>query len=49
MTSLIEDQVRRDPRWWFWMHRRFKTCPDQGNALPPREWITSIPSIVNRG
>jgi KDO2-lipid IV(A) lauroyltransferase len=49
MTSLIEDQVRRDPRWWFWMHRRFKTCPDQGAALPPREWTESIPSIVNRG
>ena len=24
MTRCLEDQVRRDPRWWFWMHRRFK-------------------------
>jgi len=27
MTRCIEDEVRQDPAWWFWMHRRFKTQP----------------------
>nr|WP_320133647.1 lysophospholipid acyltransferase family protein [uncultured Holophaga sp.] len=27
MTRCIEDEVRQDPAWWFWMHRRFKTAP----------------------
>ena len=53
MTRCIETQIRRDPRWWFWMHRRFKTQPAQGNPLPaplpPPEWLASIPSTVNRG
>ena len=44
MTTRIENQVRKDPRWWFWMHRRFKTRPDsQGHplpaALPDPAWI----------
>jgi len=53
MTRYIEDQIRRDPRWWFWMHRRFKTQPPQGSALPaplsPEEWTPSVPPTVNRG
>lgn len=51
MTSLIEDQIRRDPRWWFWMHRRFKTTPGQvpSLSLPPAEWIPSVPLTVHRG
>ncbi|GLH73743.1 acyltransferase [Geothrix limicola] len=35
MTSRIEAQIRKDPRWWFWMHRRFKTRPSAGHPLPP--------------
>jgi KDO2-lipid IV(A) lauroyltransferase len=46
MTALIEGQIRKDPRWWFWMHRRFKTRPGEGNPLPaplpPREWVESV-------
>lgn len=53
MTRRIEDQIRQDPRWWFWMHRRFKTRPGMGHPLPaplpPPEWIRSIPLTVNRG
>ncbi len=41
MARRIEDQVRRDPRWWFWMHRRFKTQPRDGQPAPPQEWVES--------
>lgn len=45
MTERIEAQIRKDPRWWFWMHRRFKTRPGEGNPLPaplpPPEWVES--------
>ena len=48
MTGCIEAQIRKDPRWWFWMHRRFKTRPGEGNplpaALPPQEWVESVQS-----
>jgi KDO2-lipid IV(A) lauroyltransferase len=53
MTRCIEEQIRKDPRWWFWMHRRFKTSPSAGSPLsarlPPAEWIQSVPLTVNRG
>lgn len=41
MTQRIEAQIRKDPRWWFWMHRRFKTQPGfPGHPdLPPPEWV----------
>ncbi|WP_043482990.1 lysophospholipid acyltransferase family protein [Geothrix fermentans] len=46
MTARIEAQIRKDPRWWFWMHRRFKTRPGEGHPLPaplpPQEWVESI-------
>jgi KDO2-lipid IV(A) lauroyltransferase len=46
MTARIEAQIRKDPRWWFWMHRRFKTRPGEGNPLPaplpPPEWVESV-------
>lgn len=45
MTQKIEADIRREPRWWFWMHRRFKTRPGEGcplpQPLPPEEWLAS--------
>ena len=53
MTRCIEDQIRKDPRWWFWMHRRFKTTPGEGSPLPmplpSPEWTQSVPPTVHRG
>ena len=34
ITEALERQVRRDPRWYFWMHNRYKTRPGQGIPLP---------------
>ncbi len=49
MTARIEAQIRKDPRWWFWMHRRFKTRPGEGNPLPaplpPPEWVELVQSF----
>ena len=51
MTSCIETQIRKDPRWWFWMHRRFKTRPGEGNPLPaplpPQEWVESVQTSLD--
>jgi KDO2-lipid IV(A) lauroyltransferase len=53
MTQKIEADIRRDPRWWFWMHRRFKTRPGEGNPLPaplpPEEWLQALPAPSIRG
>lgn len=27
-TKVLEDQIRRHPEYWLWMHRRWKTRPD---------------------
>jgi len=36
MTAAIEDQVRRRPEQWVWMHRRWRHRPEDG-SLPPAE------------
>lgn len=41
MTRCIEDEVRQDPAWWFWMHRRFKTQPKE-EGLPKGEWRSDL-------
>jgi KDO2-lipid IV(A) lauroyltransferase len=49
MTRLLEAQIHRDPRWWFWLHNRFKTRPnpqDSGlSPLPAKEWVELSKSI----
>lgn len=42
MTWSLEAQIHEDPRWWFWMHRRFKTRPSEGYPLPPEPWQEAI-------
>lgn len=42
MTWSLEEQIHEDPRWWFWMHRRFKTLPTEGYPLPPEAWLKAI-------
>ena len=27
-TKVLEEQIRREPRCWLWMHRRWKTQPE---------------------
>lgn len=48
MTWAIERQIHQDPRYWFWMHRRFKTRPGEGtplpSPLPPQEWVDALPA-----
>ncbi len=50
ITRCIDAQIRRDPRWWFWMHRRWKTQPGVGDPLPaelpPQAWVDSVPPAV---
>jgi KDO2-lipid IV(A) lauroyltransferase len=46
MADRIDAQIRKDPRWWFWLHRRFKTRPGtlgpQQAGLPPEAWVESL-------
>jgi len=41
MATRLDGEIRRDPRWWFWMHRRFKTQPGRPGApaMPRPEWV----------
>jgi KDO2-lipid IV(A) lauroyltransferase len=38
-TRVIEDQIRREPEYWVWMHRRWRTRPreEAGGAQAPTE------------
>ena len=53
LTYKLEAEIRRDPRWWFWMHRRFKTRPGMGDPLPkplpPDEWLKPFTANVLQG
>ena len=34
-TGIIEEQVRREPEFWVWMHRRWRTRPPENRAASP--------------
>ncbi len=37
-TRIIEEQVRREPEYWVWMHRRWRTRPpEEQSSARPRE------------
>jgi KDO2-lipid IV(A) lauroyltransferase len=48
MTAVLERQIRKDPRWYFWMHNRYKTRPGEGNPLPAPlpdpAWVEALAS-----
>jgi len=48
MTTVLERQIRKDPRWYFWMHHRYKTRPGLGNPLPAPlpdpAWVEALDS-----
>jgi KDO2-lipid IV(A) lauroyltransferase len=48
ISQALERQVRRDPRWYFWMHNRYKTRPGQGHPLPAPlpdpAWVEALAS-----
>lgn len=50
MTTCLETQVRKDPRWYFWMHHRFKTRPGVGHPLPAPlpdpAWVEALPAAA---
>ncbi len=46
MTWSLESQIREDPRWWFWMHNRFKTRPTENYPLPPEPWQAAIQHLA---
>lgn len=31
---LLEQTIRRDPRWWLWSHNRWKATPPEGVVIP---------------
>jgi len=33
-TRIIEEQIRRQPEYWVWMHRRWRTRPPEEAPLP---------------
>ncbi|MBK8794599.1 MAG: hypothetical protein IPN59_16120 [Holophaga sp.] len=46
MTWSLEAKIHEDPRWWFWLHRRFKTLPSESLPLPPQAWQDAIQHLA---
>jgi Kdo2-lipid IVA lauroyltransferase/acyltransferase len=48
-TKIIEDEIRRQPQYWLWMHRRWKTQPSTTEIIPEKSPIAAESSSVSAG
>lgn len=48
-TKIIEDEIRRQPQYWLWMHRRWKTQPSANEIIPENSPIQAESSSVSAG
>lgn len=48
-TKIIEDEIRRYPQYWLWMHRRWKTQPSTQEIIPEKTPIPAGSSSVSAG
>lgn len=49
-TKIIENEIRRQPQYWLWMHRRWKTQPSASEIIPEKTpSISAESSSVSAG
>ncbi len=48
-TAIIENEIRRQPQYWLWMHRRWKTQPSAEERVPDRAPAAAESSSVRAG
>jgi Kdo2-lipid IVA lauroyltransferase/acyltransferase len=48
-TKIIEDEIRRHPQYWLWMHRRWKTQPSATEIIPEKTPLSAESSSVSAG
>jgi Kdo2-lipid IVA lauroyltransferase/acyltransferase len=48
-TKIIENEIRRQPQYWLWMHRRWKTQPSTSEIIPEKTSVSTGSSRVSAG
>jgi KDO2-lipid IV(A) lauroyltransferase len=48
-TKIIENEIRRQPQYWLWMHRRWKTQPSTNEIISEQAPISAESSRVSAG
>jgi len=48
-TKIIENEIRQQPQYWLWMHRRWKTQPSTKEIIPDTDPISAENSRVSAG
>jgi Kdo2-lipid IVA lauroyltransferase/acyltransferase len=48
-TKIIENEIRRQPQYWLWMHRRWKTQPSAKEIISEPAPISAESSSVSAG